>query len=315
MATLNTSSTDHLMNLGELLIDSGRSVDANPDVLARWYALIDMSAFASLEDAASSIGAITAPVKSWVNLYADMDGLELASQGPHLARLLDDPQAYEGFSLSAKLARSISFLWLHEKSMNMTTHLLALREVALPDGSTALFRFQDPRVIAALMPLLDVAQRVALMGPAQRWVCTDSCGQRHGIVRPEVAKKANAFRPTAKQLAAVDEALLPYEVLAQTREADSAALARLNECQQLTSARDHIAQARSRGLNAHGDLSLYCVLAFQLPVGFADESPFNEAIAEARSGKFTFSQGLAHADPRNWEKWNDLLARQDGMKN
>ena len=301
------------MNLGELLVDPVRPEALDPGLSSGWYALVDLGAFESLEDAESSIGSITAPKKSWVNLYADMDGLELASQGPLLARLLDDRLDYEAFSLTVKLSRSVSFLRVHEKSTDMTKHLLALREVTLPDGSEALFRFQDPRVLAALAPLLEATQRASLLGPSQRWVCTDPCGNRHEIVRPDQGGVSKTFRLDTGQMIAVDEALLPYEVLAQTREADSAALIDMNECQQLTAARTHIVQARKRGLTAQGDVSLYCVLGFQLPVGFADEPPFIEAIADARSGRYTFSEALDRADSRSWEKWNDMLARQDGM--
>lgn len=301
------------MKLGELLNDVESRASSRPAAKWRWYVLLDVTAFASTVDAESSVSSITVTGQSWVNLYADMDGLELSAQGPRVMRMHDDRSAFDGFTLTPELARSVSFLEVPEGPTDLAAHLLSLREVSLPDGSTALFRFQDPRVIAALMPLLDPPQKAALLGPALRWLCTDPCNLRHGVAQDHAEKKSAAFRLNDKQLVSVDEALLPYEVLAQTREADSAVLAGMNACKQLTLARERISQAHARGVVIPSDVSLYCVLSFQLPDGFADESPFKEAIAEAREGRSTFSQGLDNADPRSWAKWNAILARQDGM--
>jgi hypothetical protein len=301
------------MNLGELLIDLDDRVGVEPGAVGHWYALLDVTAFASVAHAESSVRSIVAPGQSWVNLYADMAGLELSAQGPRIARMHDDRGAFDRFELTPGLARGISFLQLQDQSSSLEAHLIALREVSLPDGSIALFRYQDPRVIAALVPLLDPKQQTALLGPATRWLCTDPCGGRHRVACDFSEKPKTAFRLSGKQLAVVDEALLPYEVLAQTREADSAVLAGMDPCRQLTAARQRISQARTHGLSVTSDVSLYCVLSFQLPEGFGDESPFKEAIAVARDGKSTFSQGLDGADPRSWAKWNDILARQDGM--
>jgi hypothetical protein len=301
------------MNLGELLKDVEGRVSTPPKTGERWYALVDVAAFASMEDAESGFRSIAASGQSWINLYADMNGLELSAQGPRLVRMHDDRSTLDRFALTPELARGVSFLEVPERSSDLAEHLLSLREVSLPDGSTALFRYQDPRVIAALMPLLDPPQTAALLGPPSRWLCTDPCDQQHGVAQGHAETRSAAFRLNDKQLVAVDDALLPYEVLAQTREADSAVLAGIGACVQLTVARERIAQAHARGIAIPSDVSLFCVLSFQLPDGFADESPFKEAIAAAREGKSTFSQGLDNADPRSWAKWNAILARRDGM--
>ena len=301
------------MNLGEFLNNVGGRESTRPETVGHWHVLLDVTAFASVEDAESGIRSIAAPGQSWINLYADMDGLELSAQGPRLVRMHDDRSAIDRFALTPELARGVSFLEVPDQSSDLAAHLLSLREVSLPDGSIALFRYQDPRVIAALMPLLDPLQTAALLGPASRWLCTDPCDQRHGVAQSHAEKVWATFRLNDKQLVAVDDVLLPYEVLAQTREADSSVLAGMDACKQLTLARERISQARARGIAIPSDVSLFCVLSFQLPDGFADESPFKEAIAAARIGNSTFSQGLDNADPRSWAKWNATLARQDGM--
>jgi Domain of unknown function (DUF4123) len=302
------------MTLGQFLLTEPEAKNASsPSASPTWFALLDVAAFKSADKAVASIASIAQPPTKWINLYADMDGLQLQVEGPRLVPLLELNTKVLGFTLNAELARGVSFVQIAVSPGELEAHLLELREVKLPDGSGALFRFQDPRVMAALMPILQPKQQSALLGPITNWRCLDPCGRMFFATQNPETKSSGAFALNKAQLASVDQALLPYEVLAQTREADSAVLLKLNPCQQLETSRFHVSNARTYGLRADSDVSLYCVLAFQLPEGFADQTPFSTAIEQAQSGRQTFSQGLDRADPREWKKWNDLLAKQDGM--
>ena len=88
------------MKLGELLNDVESRASSRPAAKWRWYVLLDVTAFASTVDAESSVSSITVTGQSWVNLYADMDGLELSAQGPRVMRMHDDRSAFDGFTLT-----------------------------------------------------------------------------------------------------------------------------------------------------------------------------------------------------------------------
>jgi hypothetical protein len=285
----------------------------------RWYVLLDVDAMGSWEQAAPLLAKLTQPATSPFNLYADLEETGLARQGPRLVELTQDLALRQMPLQELAAARGASFLAGAMPMPALAQHLHGLREVTLPDGGAALFRFQDPRVMHALAPTLNARQVAALLGPVAAWWSLDACGEVASLRHPDPAKAAaHNSRPASLslsklQLVAVDQALMPYELMAQTRAADSAALNGLSECAQLRSARLHIAKAQALGLDRQADIAMFGVLAFQLPQGFETQPPFAQAIAAAAQNKAGLSDALKQANPAEWQRWNDWLAKQDGM--
>lgn len=251
------------------------------------------------------------PASALVNLYDDLDGLELKEQGPRLLALPVERSAIDSITVLHAAFEHVSFLATTATQHEVVHHLRMLREAEMPDKSTALFRYQDTRVLAGLAKLLSASERSDLLGPTMCWCCRDVCGVMHRIdnAKPTPGRPMRLSRTLAQ---AIDDELAPHELLAQTREADSAALSTLSDCERLLTARRHLKQATALGLTSPQDRSLYGVLAFQLPSSFADKPPFAAAIRFAREGHGSFSQGLDRADPREWEAWNNWLAEGVG---
>lgn len=192
---------------------------ADGAVPPNWYALVDVSAHESLKHAKQALQALKADVTEWINLYDDLDGLELKEHGPRFAPLTITATEQADVLISTDALRGISLIAAHAPLRQVANHLRALREATLPDGTGALFRFQDTRVIAAMAPHLDNAQCAALLGPAVQWICCDVCGDLSRVWSTTTKPSSAPLRLTAPVLAAVDAALLPHELLAHVSEA------------------------------------------------------------------------------------------------
>ena len=112
-----------------------------------------------------------------INLYGDLEGTRIAQLGPRIIEANDTgsrPELVElAFSTRASLLAGNCTL------EEIAIHLKDLREIALPDGTPALFRFQDARVAVATFPTLNPAQGCKLLGPLTAWAVLDVCHRLH----------------------------------------------------------------------------------------------------------------------------------------
>ncbi len=278
----------------------------------RWYALLDARLHVGTAQLEHPLIRRDEAKEIAVNLYADLGELGIASQGPRLS-LLVEGDIDVAAPMNAESSQLASFIFADCTPDVLAAHLQALREVTLPDGSLALFRFQDIRVSAALMPLLNSAQAAALMGPASIWLSIDPCRTITALTLIGQPGRRAPLKLQEVQLKAVDRALLPHEILAQVNEADGSVLHGLGQCEQLKKVQALIGRGEAHGLGVPSDIALFCVLGMQLPEGFDSRPPFDGALEQARKKQKTFSQALDGVAPEDWQAWNDWLAGQDGM--
>lgn len=282
---------------------------------AHWYVLCDVDVHKSWDLAALLLAAVSRPDSTPINLYADLAEVGIAANGPRLVEISASTRVSQTLLTQSPGLRGASFLASTSSLATVAAHLQTLREADMPDGSTALFRFQDTRVMHALAPTLDAKQAAAVLGPVANWWSVDPCGEvstlklnssKHKLAPPRLKLRQ-------AQMTTVDQALAPYELLAQTRAADGAVLNGLSECAQLRAARLHIAKAHALGLKQQADVAMFGVLAFQLPEGFEAQTPFEHAISSAAQNKAKLGDALKQVKPQEWQNWNDWLAKHDGM--
>lgn len=244
-----------------------------------------------------------------VNLYDDLGGLEIANLGPRLVALpANQPISPVILDLAANSC-AVSFLWSAASHRRVAEHLRDLREVSLADGEPVLFRFQDTRVLSALFPILPPHQHDRFLGPLRRWSVAGACLDIHALEHPVATKDSATLILDAATTEALDEALFEQTVAAQITETDSALLSPLSACQRHERITRHLEHGRKLGLSERSDLSLYCILAFQLPEGFERSGPFARALRFSESGYASFGDALDAATREEWEIWDVELNR------
>ena len=242
-----------------------------------------------------------------INLYSDLGNSGLIKLGPRLFELSDDPTAQQHLLELALNTRSVALLWSQAPQQVLAEHLQNMREVSLADGKAALFRFQDTKVASALFPVLPLSQHDILLGPLRRWVVIGPCCELHALEHVPSTESATTLAFDKATTRALDEALFEHTIEAQIDETDSSLLLQLTYCQRHQRINRYLQDARARGLTKSADLSLYCILAFQLPEGFDKRAPFARALHFKENGFATFGAALDAVVPEEWTIWDDHL--------
>lgn len=243
-----------------------------------------------------------------INLYGDLEGTRIAQLGPRIVEANDTDSRRElvevAFSTRASLLAGNCTLG------EIAIHLKDLREIELPDGTPALFRFQDARVAAATFPTLNPAQGHKLLGPLTAWAALDVCHRLHVHSSTDGRHIGGTLRFDQKTVDAIDEQLFVHTVAEQVRDTDAALLGSMSECQIETRIRQQIERAKALGLLRRQDLSLHSVLSFQFPSGFENEAPFASAIRYRDGGHSSFSDALDAVPSTVWDTWDERLSRR-----
>lgn len=282
--------------------ENRRSPSAEP--ASRLFALVDVSSLTPGAQA-DRLKVLGNPGQG-TNLYADLAGTALVETGPRLHAIPD-----EGLTTWLEVAcetNVISLLCGSMQQPDLTQHLQSLREVVLPDGSLALFRFQDTHVTTHLWPLLGPGQGNRILGGMRWWAVPDVCGPWSVLTPAAGFRRAGALKFERKLYEQLNEQLLVYTVGEQVREVDSALLHDLTACQRRTLLRSRLQAAREAGLQTPSDQALYVTLSLQLPAGFEQEPPFSQALERNRAGVQTFGDALDQVPSDQWERWNDQLS-------
>lgn len=277
---------------------------APSDLRPSLYALVDRSSFSDAD--MGQLSDLPRSPEQGVNLYADLVGTALVETGPRLYEIQDED--LEAWVKAACERTAISLLCGAVRLSDLAHHLQSLREVALPDGSLALFRFQDSHVATHLWPLLRPGQGNQILGGIGWWAVPDVCGAWSALTPAAGYQRAGALRFDHKLYEQLNEQLLVYTVAEQVREVDSALLDGLTACQSRTLLRSRLQAARDLGLTTQSDQALYVVLSMQLPAGFESELPFSDALDRNRKGSQTFGDALDNVPASQWEPWHDKLA-------
>lgn len=271
-----------------------------PVAKLRCFALIDCTQIPNWAEFEQQLNALNVPKPR--KLYDDLAGLEIAKTGPWLVEVSESEAALHFLAQQALAHEAFSFLIGDCSLAALDDHLRASREVEMPDGSGALFRFQDIHVTAALWPRLVPAQRRRMLGPARLWAVRGPCGEMHQIEHRQASTLSSPLRFNQATVAALDEALFPWTVADQVQEIDSTLLDGLTACARLRLLNERIARARALGLTVRADLALYCALSLQLPAGFETTSPFAAALAQARTGRISFGLALDQVGSDEWQR-------------
>lgn len=247
-----------------------------------------------------------------VNLYDDLHVQELIETGPRLYAV--DPSWQEDMA-QLLLQGKGSLIFSTGSFDEVEAHLRWLREVKLPDGGEALFRYQDNSVLCKLLPLLPKQKHRQFLGVIQAWACVDACGNTYALLQNNITRKqtiagADTFgidQLTYKQL---QSALLVNTIRAQMWEVDSSAIASLSPCELLQKTEAAIERAKSHGMISAVDINLFGMLALQLPVGFDEQEPFKTAVRFKENGFETFERAIAAITSEQWQQCEDLYGEK-----
>lgn len=267
------------------------------DSAAKLFALID---YTSLDDTAKQLLDSNA-----VNLYGDLEGTVIASEGPRLVEV----SRTEAFPLLEQCLTGypVALLLGECEVSELAAHLREIREVLIPEETRALFRYQDLNVLRALFPLLLPAQGQIVLGPLTSWGVLDPCHVFHALSSDRRKGQGGQLRFDKKQVAALEDALFIHTVEAQIRDTDNALLNDSSPCEIERRIEQYLKQATSLGLNQRSDKSLYAVLSFQFPEGFEQEQPFANALRYQETGMGSFGEALDRVSPAEWNEWDKRL--------
>lgn len=266
--------------------------------------LIDPTRYASVAECATAFGVTGAKFESLPNLYLHY-APAMREWGP---RLLPAKEATIELALQEAVDRlSASLLITPDGRDAVTRHLTQLLKLPQPDGTRLLFRFQDPLVTAHLLPLLAREQQSALLGPTHSWWVSDECGGVVSVHRTGLTNATRQLALTRHQIEALDARLLPATVISQINEVDTTLLANRDRCAQWCDVRARLQRARSHGLVAPQDFSLFVILSLQLPDDFDQVGPVARALVRAKAAGIGFSKAIEQVPVEEWREWDEVL--------
>lgn len=290
---------------------------ASPSALADWlrtqhkaanhiapssmYALVDWARLTP-KDQARFVQWLKDANSDAINLYGDMEGLAITQTGPRLIELTEALLA-DAADWSWR-THTFSFLTGSVDTSALNEHLQGLREVHLPDGNQALFRFQDVNVTSNLFQQLTPGLANQMLGPLSQWAVPDVCGQVYALTPQPGYKRVGGLRFEKRIFDQLNEALLVYNVADQVRDVDAALLHGLTGCEIKHLISQRLSAASSLGLRQPTDQALYVVLSLQLPASFEREEPFLTALKQVRQGTRSFGEAMDSVSPQQWEQWN-----------
>lgn len=280
-------------------------VDAVSAILpaqSRLGCVIDPSRHGGAEEAARSLGIEAEAFQQLVNFY---DGFATAhrAEGPRWVLPVDEAQL-QRLAEMAVARQGVHFVVTCGSMPEVLAHLRSLVKLPQPDGSQLLFRWQDSFVLNALLPVLSVAQKDALLGPVQTWLTLDACRNEVRLERTSTKPISTALRLDTGQLERLSRAMLPFTVFRQIDEVDSSLLAGLDECARLGRINPLLERAQEQGLESDEDQSLYVALALQLPPGFDRSGPVARALERARTGSVGFGEAIDQVPIEEWRAWD-----------
>lgn len=272
------------------------------------FALIDIARLSQEQYAALPEVVSTALQHHGVNLYADLEGTMLADAGPRLC-LVSETDVND-WAVGACGTHLVHFMAGDVSLADLAEHLQSLREVTLPDGSQALFRFQDCHVTTHLWPLLTPSMGNHVLGPLLWWATPDICGPWHVLGLTPGSGRSAALRFDRAIYDLLNDQLLVYTIADQVRDVDADLLTGMSACQVRSLLRARLDAAQRLGLVLQSDLALYAVLSLQLPEGFEHQEPFASAVEQNRRQVNSFGAALDRVTSEQWTRWNDELANQ-----
>lgn len=278
------------------------------------YALIDCSADTAIYDEIK---------KSFAHLRSETlyDGLpdDIQKSAPLLVAFTEKEEEWIKW-LEAKSV-GISFaavLWSGLSLNALAKQLTHQLDQTLPDGQAVLFRFFDPRIIGALVPILDERQKSILFGSIHRWGWWNRCGVWESFAYPNAnhSPEKEELSLTVEQVAKLSNANLPDEVKNRIEQYDSALLHGNTRCINYKKINSSIQSAKQKfKLISAEDIGLFCIFDFQFKPSWTEVSPFTEALQYAQTGNKSFTDIVEEIPDTRWrtfqEAHGDLVIEYD----
>lgn len=125
------------------------------------FAVLDGAVFDDLSDRLAAFGLEARP------LLRDAPGGAVQREGPWLLALGQDPKRRAALlAIMAVASGRAGVIWATDAGeVALYAHLRSLNQVSLPSGERVFFRYADPNVMNAVLPLLDAGQAARMLRP------------------------------------------------------------------------------------------------------------------------------------------------------
>jgi hypothetical protein len=255
------------------------------------YGLVDHAGLPGLAASLTESGA------QWISLFESQDP-DILSVAPLLVRIgtgqdgIRQRRVVRWVVEHGTYASCIVLMASPLPPQRLAARLAARLEGLLPENMDILLRYFDPRVFEQLMVVLSAEQKQAFLSVAEHWWFVDRRGQLQEVAS-KFARADNFVAPL--ELSTVQEAGLidasePDQVaqMLQTGAPNDYQTVRLGERHDF--ALRHMAAARSVGIQATHELSLYCALALLYGEEFATQKSWQVALQEVQGKKISLAQ-------------------------
>ncbi len=167
----------------------------------------------------------------------------------------------------------------------------------LDDGSAAVLRLADARVLHALRDVLDPGQQQALWGLAAQWRYVDRSGHLQTIEASQTQADhlGRRWQPlvfSAQQTTELLQAAEPDEVLSYVGRLAGDRLNAMTSPERHAFATRQIAAAKPLGMHSSQEIGLFAALALKAGDDFLAQAPWQLALEQVRQGERSWVQVL-----------------------
>jgi len=248
------------------------------------------------------------PASKARSLLTGATGAGAAEVGPLLFQLSrqDLEAGLPATLLDEKTGRNAGTILLSELELNeLSSRLTPLVDVQLADESAMFMRFFDPRVFPFWLALVQAAFSNHLAGMLSRWIYWDA-QQTLKVVRfdthaHERVDASFPLRITSLQEQQLLDACYPFALIERFRLEDPAALAKVPVVERYAFFQDQIERARGHGIEANGELEVYCGLAIELGPLFDEHEALRAPLREVKAGT-KLADALAAVGNADWSR-------------
>ena len=261
------------------------------------YGLVDHAGFPGLAARLTESGA------QWISLFESQDP-DILSVAPLLVRIGTGQEGIRQRGVvrwvveHGTYASCIMLMASPLPLQQLAERLRPRLEGLLPENMDILLRFFDPRVFEQLMVVLSDEQKQAFLSVAAHWWFVDRRGQLQDVAS-KFERADNFVAPL--ELSTVQEAGLidasePDQVAQLLQSGAPNDYQTLRQGQRHDFILRHMAAARSVGIQATHELSLYCVLALFYGEEFATQKSWQAALQDVREKKMSLSEAAAQIE-------------------
>lgn len=180
----------------------------------------------------------------------------------------------------------------------MADAMTARCDARLPDGTEAVLRYFDTRIMAPLVTILTEEQHASFFACASAWWFAGRDGHlvQCDLVTPEpAAAVSGSITFSLTQMAAMTEATLSDGLIDVLLQNHLRALLEIPYPLRHSTIERLVAAARTWGLNDQADLLTYCAVALEAGSGFEQTAPWSELLHRVAMAEISFSEAVSAA--------------------